>query len=98
MKAIVLVVAALVFPVAAQSETWTGTGPRGVTVTGSGTCVRANATLTCNRAGVVTGPNGRAADHVVNRVTNAAGTVKTLTTTGVRGRSVTSVRTRTRGN
>lgn len=91
--AFLTVLALTVTPALAES-TWSGTGPRGSTVNGSGSCQAGNASLTCNRSSTVTNPYGQTATRTGSRVTDSTGTTKTFTTTGQNGRSTSTVRKR----
>ena len=98
MRRFILVAALSALPIAAQAESWSMTGPRGGTAEGSGTCTGEAGTLTCDRVGTVVTPMGVTLDRTGHRVTDAGGTVKTITTTGAQGRSVTVTRTRVSGD
>lgn len=74
--------------------TWSGTGPRGSTVDGAGTCQTQSGTLSCNRTSTVTNPYGQSATRSGSRVTTSSGTTKAFTTTGQNGRSTSSIRMR----
>ncbi len=99
MKTIILIAAAcLSLAGGADARDWSATGPNGGSVTGSGSCAKGEGSVTCQRASDLTGARGRVYDRGATRTTDAEGTVKTFVTTGARGRSVSSVRTRTRGH
>ncbi len=89
-----LTVLALTVTPALAETTWSGTGPRGSTVNGSGSCQAGNASLNCNRSSTVTNPYGQTATRTGSRVTDSTGTTKTFTTTGQNGRSTSTVRKR----
>ncbi len=97
-KVMMALVAVVMVPVAASAESWDVTGPRGGTATGSISCGHGDQTLSCNRTGILTTPGARAVDRAATRVTDSGGTIKTITSTGAGGRSVTVTRTRVRGN
>lgn len=95
MKALALITAVALSAAPALAETtWSGTGPRGGTVDGAGSCSRLAGALTCNRTSTLTGPLGQTATRTGSRVTDDTGTTKTFSTTGQAGRSVSTVRKR----
>ncbi len=98
MTKVMIALVVVLTPMAAAAESWDVTGPRGGTATGSISCARGDGTLTCDRAGTLTTPGARTVDRAAVRVTDSGGTVKTITSTGAGGRSVTVTRTRVRGN
>lgn len=85
----------LVAPAFAET-TWSGTGSRGGTIQGSGSCARGDGALTCNRAATWTGPQGQTATRTGARVSTTSGTTKTFVASGPNGRSATTTRTRNR--
>lgn len=91
--ALLAALALSVTPALAET-TWSGTGPRGSTVDGSGSCQRLAGALTCNRSSTVTNPYGQSATRTGSRVTDSTGTTKTFNTTGQNGRTTSTVRKR----
>lgn len=89
-----LTVLALSVTPALAETTWSGTGPRGSTVDGSGSCQRLAGALTCNRMSTITNPYGQTATRTGSRVTDSTGTTRTFVTSGPNGRSTTTVRKR----
>lgn len=95
MKTLALLTAlALTVTPALAETTWSGTGPRGSTVNGSGSCQAGNASLNCSRTSTVTNPYGQSATRTGSRVTDSTGTTKTFNTTGQNGRTTSTVRKR----
>jgi hypothetical protein len=97
MKTILLTAAfaALVSPAFAQT-TWSGTGPRGGTVQGSGSCAAGSGALNCQRSTTYTNPYGQSATRNTARVTDSTGTTRTFQTTGPRGRTASGTIKRSR--
>ena len=95
MKTLALVTAlALVAAPALAETTWSGTGARGGTVDGSGSCQRQAGALVCNHASTYTNPYGQTFNRTGSRITDSTGTTRTFTTVGPRGHSTSTVRKR----
>ncbi len=81
---------------AMADTTWTGTGPRGGTVEGAGSCSADAGTLTCTRTVRRTGPEGQTWTNEATRVATRDGVSVSGTLTGPGGRQATYTRSRTR--
>lgn len=97
MKTLTLTAAliALALPAAAET-TWTGTGPRGGTYAGSGSCAAGSGSITCNSSTTATNPWGQSATRSGTRVYTGEGVRKSFTTIGPAGRTTTATRERKR--
>jgi hypothetical protein len=78
---------ALAFAVPAMAETtWTGTGPRGGTIAGSGQCGASEGAITCSKTGQYTNPVGQVWTNESTRVRTRNGITVNGSVTGPGGR------------
>lgn len=81
------IIGCLALPASAEGFQWSGTGPKGGTVTGGGACTHADGTAACDRGRTYTGPNGATATVKTEAVRSRDGGSRTTTRVGPLGRT-----------
>jgi hypothetical protein len=84
-----ITLAALALALAAPAmadTTWSGTGPRGGTVAGSGSCAAAQGAVSCSKSGRYTSPAGQVWTNEATRLRTRDGVSVTGRVTGPGGR------------
>jgi hypothetical protein len=90
-----LALATLALPAAAET-TWSGTGPRGGSYSGSGSCAAGNGSVNCTSTTTAINPYGQTATRQRSRVATEEGVSASTVTTGPAGGSATRSRSRSR--